>query len=125
MKNRLERDVRQMAQCVYSIPCERGSSYIGETGRAIAVWLREHRHNLKEGLLEKSKSAQHAYEEGHRVGWDEARILVIENNSRYRKYKELAHMACLTNLISQPTLDISPMWVPLVSNEVYQLRRSE
>jgi hypothetical protein len=40
------------------------------------------------GLLEKSKLAQHAYEEGHWVGWDEARILEIESNSRYRKYKE-------------------------------------
>jgi hypothetical protein len=34
-----------------------------------------------------------ANEEGHRVGWDEARILEIESNSRYRKYKESAHMA--------------------------------
>jgi hypothetical protein len=41
------------------------------------VWLHEHRHNLKEGLLEKSKLAQNAYEEGHGVGWDEARILII------------------------------------------------
>jgi hypothetical protein len=53
-----------------------------------------------EGLLEKSKLAQHAYEEGHRVGCDEARILEIESNSMYRKYKESAHMACLTNPIS-------------------------
>jgi hypothetical protein len=37
------------------------------------------------GLIEKSKLAQHAYEEGHRVSWDEARILEIESNSRYRK----------------------------------------
>jgi hypothetical protein len=42
--------------------------------------LREHRYNLREGLLEKSKLAQHAYEEGHRVGWDAARILEIESN---------------------------------------------
>jgi hypothetical protein len=40
--------------------------------------------NLKEGLLEKSKLAQHAYEQGHRVGWDEARVLKIESNNRYR-----------------------------------------
>jgi hypothetical protein len=46
----------------------------GETVRPLAVQLPEHRHILKEGLLEKSKIGQHAYEEGHRVGWDEARI---------------------------------------------------
>jgi hypothetical protein len=79
------------------------------------VQLREHRHNLQQGHLEKSKLAQHACEEGHRVGWDDAGVLEIESNSRYRKYKELAHMACLTNPISQPSLDISPIWIPLIS----------
>jgi hypothetical protein len=64
-KTRLEWDPQQMAQCVYSIPCERGRSYIGETGRPSAVWLHEHRHNLTEGLLEKFKLAQYAFEEGH------------------------------------------------------------
>jgi hypothetical protein len=85
MKTRPERDRQQTAQCVYSIPCECGRSYIGETGRPLAVRLREHGHNLKEGLLEKEKLAQHAYEEGRRVGWVEAKILEIDSNSRYRK----------------------------------------
>jgi hypothetical protein len=60
------------------------------------MWLHEHRHILKEGLLEKSKLAQHAYKEVNKVNWDEVRILEIESSSRYRKYKESAHMACLT-----------------------------
>jgi hypothetical protein len=85
---------------------------------------REHRHNLQQDLLEKSELAQHAYEEGHKVGWDDARILEIESNSRYRKYKESAHMACLTNPTSQPSLDISPIWIPLItqSEELYDDR---
>jgi hypothetical protein len=118
MKTRLERDPLQTAQCIYSIPCECGRSYIGETGRPLAVRPCEHWHSLKDGLLEKSKLAQRAYEEGHRVGWDEARVLEIESNSRYRKYKESAHIACLNNPISQPSLDISPICIPLISNEV-------
>jgi hypothetical protein len=32
-----------------------------------------------------SELAQHAYEEEHRVGWDDARILEIESNNRYWK----------------------------------------
>jgi hypothetical protein len=59
----------------------------------------------------------------HRVGWDDARILEIENNSRYRKFKEQAHMACLTNPISQSSLDISYIWITLVSNEVSNSQR--
>jgi hypothetical protein len=118
MKRRSERDPQQMAQCFYSIPSECGRSYSCETGRPLAMWLCEYRHDLKEGLLEKSKVVQRAYEEGHRVGCDEARILEIESNSRYRKYKESAHVACLTNPISHPSLDITPIWIPLISNEV-------
>jgi hypothetical protein len=89
----------------------------GETGGPVEVWLDDHRHNLK-GLLEKSKLAQHAYEEGHRVGWDKARILEIESKSWYRKYKELAHMACFTNMVSQASLHISSIWISLINNEV-------
>jgi hypothetical protein len=85
MKTRPERDPQQTEQCIYSIPCECGRSYIDETGRPLAVWLCEHRHDLQQGLLEKSKLAQHTYEEGHRVGWNEAMILEDESNSRYRK----------------------------------------
>jgi hypothetical protein len=85
MKIRPERDPKQTAHCVYSIHCECGRSYIGETGRHLAVQLGEHRYNLKESLLEESKLAQYSYEEGHRVGWDGARILEIESNCRYKK----------------------------------------
>jgi hypothetical protein len=53
MKFSAERDLQQTAQCV----C--GSSYIGEAGRPVAMWLYEHRHNLKGALLEISKLAQH------------------------------------------------------------------
>jgi hypothetical protein len=54
---------------VWSIPCECGRSYVGETGRPLTVRLHVHRHNLKEGLLEKSKLAENYYEEGHKVGF--------------------------------------------------------
>jgi hypothetical protein len=111
MKTRPERDAQQTAQCVYSIPCECGRSYIDETGRPLAVLLRESRHNHQQGLLEKSRLAQHAYEEGHRVGWDEARNLEIKSNSRGRKYKESAHIICLTKPISEASLVTSPFWI--------------
>jgi hypothetical protein len=123
MKTRPERDPLQTAHCIYSIPCECGRSYVGETSRPLAVQLREHSHSLKEGLLEKWKLAQHVCEEGHRVSWNEARIWEIESNSRYRKYKESAHMACLISLVSQPSLDISPIRIPFISNEVTNPQR--
>jgi hypothetical protein len=86
------------------------------------VRLREHTHNLVESLLEKSKLGQYTYEEGHRVVWDEARILEIESYSRQRKYNESAHMACLKTPIGQPSLDISLIWIPLLIDGVTKSR---
>jgi predicted GIY-YIG superfamily endonuclease len=86
MKTRPERDLQQTAQCVYSIPRERGRSYTGGTRRPLAVRLPEQRRNLKEDLLEKSKLILLVYEECHRVGWEEAMILEIESNGRCKKY---------------------------------------
>jgi hypothetical protein len=51
MKTRPERDLQQRAQCVCSVLCE-----CGETGRPLAMRFCEHRHNLKEGFLEKIKN---------------------------------------------------------------------
>jgi hypothetical protein len=123
VRTRPERDPQHTAQLVYRIPCENGRSYIGETGRPLAVRLPEQRLNLQQGLLEKSKLAQYAYKEGHILSWDDARILEIESNSRSRKCKESAHTASLTNPISQPSLDISHIWIPLISNEVSNSQR--
>jgi hypothetical protein len=50
MKTRPERGPLQTALCIYSIPCECGRSYIGETGRPLAVRLHEYRHHLQQGL---------------------------------------------------------------------------
>jgi hypothetical protein len=75
-----ERDLQQTARCICIIPCECGRSYIGKTGRPLAVRLHKHS-SLKEGLNRKVKISPHG------VSWDEARIFEIESNSRYRKYK--------------------------------------
>jgi hypothetical protein len=52
MKTRPEINLKQMGQCIYSIPCEWGRSYIGETGRPLAIWLHEHWQNLRVSRLE-------------------------------------------------------------------------
>jgi hypothetical protein len=118
MKTGPVRDVQQVKQCVCSIPCDCGRCYISETGRPLEVRIKEHKYNLTQGLLEKSKLAQHAYEEDHRIYWSEAKVLQIEPNTTYRKYKESAHMSLLDHPISQPSLDISPIWTPIITAEL-------
>jgi hypothetical protein len=114
MKTRHMTDPQLSAQCIYNIPWECGRSYVGERGRPLSVRIREHKFNLKNGLLVKSKLSQHAFEEGHQISWNDAKILQTEVNSRQRKYKESADMACMENPISEHSLEFHLIWIPLV-----------
>jgi hypothetical protein len=91
-----------------------------QTSSHVTLWTQAQSPSLQQGILEKSKLTQCAYEEGCRVGWDDAKILEIESNSRCRK---MAHMACLSGQISQPSLDISPIQIPLINSEASKLQR--
>jgi hypothetical protein len=104
---------------------ESGRCYIGETSRPLEVRIKEHKYNLTQGLLEKSKLAQHAYDEGHKICWNEARVLQIETNTQFRKYKDSAHISLLDYPSSQPSLDISPIWTPVITAEVNRLQRRQ
>jgi hypothetical protein len=81
------RDAQQMKQCVYSIPCD------------CANVIKEHKYNLTQGLLEKSKLAQHAYQEDHKICCDEAKVLQIESDI-YREHKESAHIPLIDHPIN-------------------------
>jgi hypothetical protein len=74
---------------VYSIPRDCGRCYTGETSRRLEARIKEHKYNLTQGLVEKSKLAQHACEEGHKICWKEAKVLQIDPNTTYTKYKYL------------------------------------
>jgi hypothetical protein len=73
MKTGLVRDAQQMKQCVCNSPYDHGRCCISETSRPVEVLIKEHKYNLTQGLLEKSKLAQHVYEEGHKICWKEAK----------------------------------------------------
>jgi hypothetical protein len=44
------------------------------------------------------------------------KILEIEINSKYWKYEKFAYVECLTGPIGQPSLSVSRIWSPLISN---------
>jgi hypothetical protein len=114
-----------MKKYVNSILCDCGRCYIGETRRLLDVRIKEDKYNLTQGLLEKTKLAQYAYEEGHKICWNEVKVLQIESNTTYRKYKESAHTSLLHHPISQPSLDISPIWTSVITAEVKKLQLHE
>jgi hypothetical protein len=61
MKTGPVRDAQQTKQC------DCGRCYMGETSRHLEEHIKEHKYNLIQGLLRKSKLVQHAYKEGHKI----------------------------------------------------------
>jgi hypothetical protein len=122
MKTKRVRDAQQTKQCVYNILCDCGRCYIDESSRHFEVWTKEHKYNPKQSMFAKSKSDQPTYERNHNICCNEAKVLQVEPNATYRKCKEYAHMPLIHHPISQPGLDISPIWTPLITAEVKKLQ---
>jgi hypothetical protein len=47
--------------------------------------------------------------------WNEAKVLQNESDTSYREYKQSAHMSLIDHPISEPSLDISPIWTPVIT----------
>jgi hypothetical protein len=60
-----------------------GVDVIGETSRPLHVCNKEQKYNLRQGVFDKPKSAQHAYE-GHKICLNEAGVQQIEPNIIFR-----------------------------------------
>jgi hypothetical protein len=85
----------------------------------VEVRNKKYKYNLTQGLLGKSKLAQHAYmKKATKYVWKEAKVLQTEPNTTYRKNKESVHISLLDHPISHPILDISPIWTPVITAEV-------
>jgi hypothetical protein len=92
------------------------SEFLGDT---LDIWDDS---ALMQGLLEKSKLAQHASKEGHKICWKEAKVLQSEPNTTYTKHKESTCLSLVDHLINQPSLIISPIWTPIITAEVRKLQ---
>jgi hypothetical protein len=50
------------------------------------------------------------------------KLLKIEPNATYKKYNESPHVSLAVHQISQPNMDISPIWTPIIEAEVKELQ---
>ena len=101
--------------CIYEIPCECGSSYVGETKRPLEARIKEHRRNTTRGETEKSGAAHHAWTQGHHMLWSDAKIIHREHHWRKRKFKEAAVIQENPTCFSKPSVDIRNVWKPLLN----------
>ena len=98
--------------------------YIGETFRPLQTRINEHKQNTTNGKIDKSKGAEHSWEQKHRFQWDKASIVSKEENSRIMKLKESTFIHCTDQAISQPSIAISPIWLPIIRPEIKKRKNS-
>ena len=76
---------------IYKIRCICGDFYVGETKRTLATRLKEHKAACRLGAFERSAVAEHAWQEGHEIDWNDVEILDTARNLQERKVKVSIH----------------------------------
>ena len=72
VKNKRPEELRR--DVVYEVPChDWNKTYIGETGRSLQEWLKEHRYVVKAANMNNGIAA-HAWIHQHQVDWNSARV---------------------------------------------------
>ena len=103
MSGNVEQDVPELRRkgVVYKVPCsECDYVYIVETGRTLEKRLSEHRSAVRKNDR-KNGIAVHAWDKGHQVKWESAKVKEVETNLANRRIMEALHIQRLphtTNL---------------------------
>lgn len=105
--------------CIYSIPCECGKYYIGETSRPLNVRIKEHQYLIKTFQIEKSKIAEHAWNNNHKILWNNTKTISKEPKSTRRKIKETAYILLNRDkCISDFSIDLNNTWLSTLRKEI-------
>ena len=51
------------------------SSYVGQTGQNLQQWVKEHQRAVKQQNVSTSALAEHVWQKGHKINWDNPTIL--------------------------------------------------
>jgi hypothetical protein len=106
---------------VYSIPCECGKTYIGQTKRTIKTRRKEHIRHLRLGQPEKSAVAQHALETGHKIEFNNTCRLARTKGYMDRIIKEAIEIKLHLDNIRDGGFILSRAWQPTIR----QIRTSQ
>ena len=104
---------------IYKIPCHCGKFYIGETCRSLPKRIKEHQKYIKQNEFHKSKLTQHAFDNNHRINWNDSTILAKEPISKLRKLKESAFITLNKDeCIASCSIDFHNTWISILQKEV-------
>ena len=92
---------------VFRVPCECGSVYVGETGRQMKTRIEEH----KRAVMKADPTnaiAEHLWNTGHKIQWDETTSNDHDGDWFRRRIKEALHVRSSNTINSDPGLSLNP-----------------
>ena len=110
---------------IYKIKCICGDFYVGETKRTLATRIKEHKAACRLAAFERSAVAEHAWQEGHEINWDDVEILDNAKDLQERKVKESLYIrmvprTCLMN--RDEGRELSPLWMRTIKRALKKER---
>jgi hypothetical protein len=114
MKTIPKNEIYKKKNCLYSIPCECGKKYIGETRRPLNTTISKHKCNIEIGEISKSKTGEHSwFEDCKQDQYETGSVSICQNNRtghQSTKHRHKFHMAPST--VEQENWMISgpPQW---------------
>jgi hypothetical protein len=108
---------------VYSIPCECGQVYIGQTGRSINTRIKEHHRYIRLAHPDKSAVAEHRISQGHLFQLQNTKIVTTLSRYMDGLIKEAIEIELHPNNMNREDgLSLSRSWKPLIHS--FTVRRN-
>jgi predicted GIY-YIG superfamily endonuclease len=102
---------KQLQSGVYSISCECGVKYIGESGRDFNIRIQEHIQDIRRAAVRKSPVALHMHENDHQLNQSSFKLIVKEPRKFFRKFKEALYIKqAPLKMNTSRGMFISPFW---------------